>query len=250
MRVQMVVTDVARMRSGVCIAGCTVDNEQSIRPVLVTGGGIPWRLLRPSNDTVVEPFSLIEIDLRRAAPEAPHTEDFVIDGTGNIQIVGSLAEPEIHNLLGRQDVTTVNDIFGAEIVNRRFVRPGTGTCSLGTVTVNQVSFIELGDNQYGNEDYRITIVDASGARYRLRATDIAFCRFAGQLRETLGNDQQAGMTLRQAINRANALYLRIGLSRSFKPRDDREPGCYLIVTGIYSFPSYLPLAWSAYYPSE
>jgi hypothetical protein len=246
----MVVTDVARMRSGVCIAGCSPDGKQSIRPVLASGGGIPWSLLRPSHDVVVEPFSVIEIDLRQAAPEAPHVEDMIIDGSGNIQIIGSLDETERRALLQRQCSPKIENLFGTEIVNRKFVRPGTGARSLGTVGIRRVSYVDLGLNASDRQQFRITFNDNAQTRYRLTVTDIAFRRLADQLCDRFGEDQRASLWLKDQINHASLIYLRIGLSRAFDPQHGSDQNCYLMATGIYTFPNYLDQTWAAYYPAE
>jgi hypothetical protein len=193
---------------------------------------------------------VIEIDLREADPVAPHTEDMIIDLTGNIQIIGSLDESERRVLLQRQCAPKIENLFGTEIVSRKYVRPGTGTCSLGTVSIRRVSYVDLGLNASERQQFRITFDDNDQTRYRLTVTDIAFRRLADQLCDRFGDDQRAALWLKDRINHASLIYLRIGLSRAFDPQHDGDQNCYLMATGIYTFPNYLDQRWAAYYPAE
>lgn len=58
---------------------------------------------------------------------------------------------------------------------------------------------------------------------------------------------EAAARIAARINDAEAIYLRIGLSRPFQPRSSAEAVCYLMVTGVYTFPSYLEGRFADYY---
>lgn len=250
LREPMVVTDVAEMGSGtVCIAGYIMDGLRPVRPVLPLGGGLPWELLRDRLGSVVEPFAEIEIDLGERCPDLPHREDRLILGTGEIEVRRVFPERVYQRLLRLTAQDVVADLFGTEVFEQRFVRPGDGHASLATVQIAQIDDLNLDpDPQYGRDHYRLTFRDAQWVQYRLRATDVAFREFCRQMIQRHGGRRRAAAEIKRRLNRADELYLRIGLSRPFTPRDDTEPRCYLIVTGVYSLPTYLDDRWSAYYP--
>lgn len=250
MRVRMVVTDVAAMETGVCIAGYTSEDARAVRPVLPLGGGIPWAYLQDAAGVLVEPLSEIEIDLGDRIPLPPHTEDHLILGTGAIRILGPLPEDVCRDLLGRLAVDRVEGIFGAEIIERRYVRPETGAASLGTLRVNRVTFLNLDiDERYARDRFTLEFFDGTRSRYSLRVTDLAFREFCRRTWLRYGDRRDlAAITVRERLNRTEEIYVRIGLSRPFTPREGAEARCYLIVTGVYTFPTYLEGRSADYYP--
>ncbi|HLI51784.1 MAG TPA: hypothetical protein VKU87_08305, partial [Thermomicrobiaceae bacterium] len=58
----------------------------------------------------------------------------------------------------------------------------------------------------------------------------------------------AALRVRERINRSREIYLRLGLSLPFQPRG-AEARCYLVITGVHTFPTYLDGRWADYYPT-
>lgn len=249
MRQRMVVTDVAAMESRVCIAGYGSDDQRSIRPVPSGGGGIPWFSLLDERDQVVEPFSEVEVSLRGSRPDPPHTEDHVFQGTPKFRLVRNLSESEAIHLLEGSRSESVADIFGAEVEDRRLVRPGSGSASLGTIRIEQIDGVNLRrDERYQRDHFNLAFRDQGGTQYNLRATDVAFrvyCRRVSDGQD--GRRDLAAIQVRERLNDAEFIYLRIGLSRPHQSHADTEPACFLMVTGVYTFPSYLDGRWADYY---
>ncbi|MBX5444430.1 hypothetical protein [Sphaerobacter sp.] len=247
MRERLIVTDVAAMDSGVCIAGYV--GARSTRPVLPEGGGIPWAYLRDESGNFVEPLTEVEINLLKHTPRPPHTEDRLIDGTGRIRIVRRLPEPEAQSFLRRVCRGSVTDLFGAEIVDRRYILPGQGHSSLGTLRVSRITWLDLDrDEDRGRDQFTLGFADSTGMSYRLRVTDVAFrehCRRTWE--RTSGRRDLAAIRVRERLNDAEEIFLRIGLSRPFEPGPGVGRRCYLMVTGVYTFPSYLDAPWAEYY---
>lgn len=247
MRERLVVAGVAWMGSGVCISGYV--GAQATRPVLPTGGGIPWAYLRDETGTLVEPLSEIEIDLLEPIPQPPHCEDRRIDGTGRIRVVRRLPVDEARTFLHRIRRDAVRDLFGAEVVDGRYVRPGEGSASLGTVRVARIAFLDLDRDEARDRDsFRLHFYDSGGAFYRLRVTDLAFREHCRRAWERLGGRRDlAAIRVRERLNDSQDIFLRIGLSRPFESRAGQGPRCYLMVTGIFTFPTYLDAPWADYY---
>lgn len=247
MRERLVVTDVAWVDSGVCIAGYV--GQQATRPVLPAGGGIPWAYLRDESGTLVEPLTEIEIDLLEATPSPPHTEDRRIDGLGRVRIVRRLPEAEARAFLRRVCRDAVTDLFGTEVVDGRYVRPGEGHASLGTVRVLRITWLDLSRDEVRDRDqFTLRFDDAAGTSYRLRVTDLAFREHCCRTWErSNGRRDRAAIHVRERLNDAEEIFLRIGLSRPFEPQAGAGHRCYLIVTGVYTFPSYLDARWADYY---
>lgn len=249
MRARLTLIGVAQMLSGVCIGGYANGGVRSVRPVLGSGDSIPWKYLQTQDGTLVEPFTEIEIDLAEVRSVPPHTEDILIHRTGNLAILRRLGEDESRRLTQQVSSRSLDAIFETEIHDYTHVLPGTGIRSLGMIRVER---IHISEEEFSRTDqrnrYRIGFRDATDTWYCRPVTDIAFREFCRRTWNNAGGQRgQAAAHLKYRINAADEIYLRIGLSRPFSP-DDRPPACYLFVTGIYTFPSYLEGRWSDYYP--
>lgn len=249
MRERLVVTDLAVMESRVCVAGYADGGRRSIRPVPLGGGGISWFALCTESGAIVEPFTEIEMNLREHRPDPPHTEDHIFQGAGKMRIVRRLHDQEAISLLETTRVDALDQIFGAEIVQSRFVRPGSGCASLGTIRVASIDRLHLGrDERYDRDRFDFQFHDAGGTAYRIRATDAAFREHCRRMHAQFDHHwDEAATRIRARINDAEAIFLRIGLSRPFQPRTRAEAVCYLMVTGVYTFPNYLDGRFADYY---
>lgn len=251
MQERLIITDIAAVDAGVTIAGYASATGRAIRPVPPDGGGIPWGFLLDADGVPIEPFTEVDIDLGQPRPHPPHAEDYEIDGTGNVQVVRRLAPDEQRELLMQTLAGPVSGLFGVDLVRRRFARPDSGQSSLGTVRVREIGFINLdADKQLRRDRYDLEFRDESETRYSLRATDLAFREYCRRVRGRFTDRRDlAAMRVRERLNQTDEIYLRVGLSRPFPRGAGPAARCYLVITGIYTFPSYLDSRWADYFPA-
>jgi hypothetical protein len=235
MKARLIITDVTRMSGQrVCVAG--IDREgKSYRPILDDGDGhISEEWLYDDSGPVIFPFSCVEFDLLKHIPDAPHTEDWIVDS--EFKRLNSTCT-ERRELLEKIADESVTDIFDAEIQHNpgSYIREGDGDRSLGTVEAQVIDcFYGI---SFDNWDYRITFTDCVNQRYSLKVTDLSFRYYCDHLRdeEKLQPDKISAKLNKHLSS--NATYLRIGLAR---PTWQKHPHCcFLQITGVYTFPDYL-----------
>jgi hypothetical protein len=248
---RMLVTDVARMATGVCIAGYSVDLSIPIRPVLSAGGGIPWNLPVDHKGHVIQPFSVINVDLDQPRPDPPHTEDWVLSEPPVFAFEGRASERLVSRALAKLATDTIVDAFDGSVENRKFVQPGYGRRSLATIRIREMRFIDLGVwEDSGNAKYRVTFRDARGEQYNLPVSDAGFRAYVDmRVGERHEPRDRVARVIRARINSANDIYLRVGLSRPYSSGPSVPERCYLMLTGIYSIPDYRTVDWESLFPA-
>jgi hypothetical protein len=239
---RIVVTDLTRMSGErVCLAGYPLDapeRDRCVRPEFRYGSPTEsWLFARGT--VAVRPFAVVELDLLEHRPDPPHTEDWIVDERCR-RPHGLLPEAERRTLLDRLDDGAVAAIFGAEIHQDPawWVAAGTGNRSLGTVRPANVAGIVFAQKPgRPTWDYRLVFDDAAGRRYNLAVTDLAFRFHLDHLRdrEGLSPARAIGATMAR-LRAAEAVFVRVGLTRGFGDRPNRR---HLQITGVYSFPDYL-----------
>lgn len=240
----MVVTDLTRMHGErVCLAGYRLGGDSSAPPICVRPlferGDLTERWLFDGDEAVVRPRAVVELDLLWHRPEPPHAEDWLVHPRVR-RGVRAMSADEFRTLLDRIDDGSVADIFGAPILhdNGWYLQARTGARSLGTIRPARVlvaSYVFRPDRR--TWDYRLAFVDASGEEYRLAMTDLAVRHYLDHLREQRGMSAGgAAGKLTAALRAADAVYLRIGLTRGWEAFPDR---CFLQITGVHTFPDYL-----------
>lgn len=73
--------------SSVCLAGVPKDSTSWIRPTTTTHG-LSHGNVHDRSGNVVQPLDLVEFDLVRRAPSAPHVEDWLADFRRPVRILG------------------------------------------------------------------------------------------------------------------------------------------------------------------
>jgi len=233
MMTQIVITDLTRMHRGmVCIAGYDKDH-QCIRHTLPPPG-IPEQSLWSGNTVKIFPFALVEFDLRVRLPQPPHTEDwhYLPDSTRYIRTVydrKTILSWSLYESVGTIFDQPIHDDFGFYVMDCQ------GPRSLGTVHPVEITRFIYQQDSEGTWDYRIEFVDGQGKSFKLKITDLTWHYYCNSLRGEDRDPTQIAQELTMRA-RANEVYLRIGLSRSWPKFPDR---CYLQVNGIYTFPDYL-----------
>ena len=239
---RVVITDVTRMAGErVCVAGYTRKGGQPefcVRPLFRYGDLTEQWLYARSG--VIRPFAVVEFDLLTHKPGMPHSEDWLIEP--RLRIVQELLSPEERlAFLQAIEDAAVREVFGTEVYHDEgwYVRQGHGTRSLGTIRASSVDEVIYRYSQWsdsGKWAYRIAFRDDEGDAYRLTVTDLAFRLYLDSLRDNGASPASVAWSVRDTLNSADQVYLRIGLARGWEKFPDR---CHLQVTGVYSFPDYL-----------
>ncbi len=233
MKTLLTITDVTRMSgTNVCVAGYTPEG-QCVRPVL-RWGAVQEDWLLDDKQVVVRPFAIIEFDLQKHTPEAPHTEDWIFNPNFRAPR-GMMMVQQQRALLTKTAHIAIQDIFGATIHAKpgRYVMSGEGTCSLGTVQPKYIARVEFVSER---SSYRILFIDRAEQWWHLTVVDLSFRQFARYLTVVKGvAPDEVAEDLTSSL-RKRYVFLRIGLSRGWKEYPDR---CFLQITGVYSFPDYL-----------
>jgi hypothetical protein len=235
MKSGIIITDVTRMSGQrVCIAG--VDEKgRAYRPVFAgTNNPILESWLYDGKRPAIYPFARVEFDFLKQVPDAPHTEDWIVNQDFKRLCT---THAERRRLLAHIADSNVASIFGTEIHHEHgyYVKEGEGNRSLGTVKANVLQFTHT--NYDGRWDYRIQFSDAMSQKYSLKVTDLSFVYYINHLREKekLSTDKISQQLTLQLLR--SETYLRIGLAR---PTWIEHPHCcYLQITGVYTFPDYL-----------
>ncbi len=240
----LTVTDVTRMGGNrVCVAGYLPDGT-CVRPKLESGPILDsW--LWANDGAPCRPFAAVDVDLLRAASDtaAPHTEDWYVGPTYSVRRV--LSPGDRQGFLLWTSEQSVRDIFGAEIQSdgvsaKRWIEPGHGTHSLGTIRAKAVSSVHFGESAFGSGYYhKLGFIDGAGMAYRLTITDLSHRAIVeAAVQKRWGTPSGIASAVRSRLQTAD-VWLRIGLSRPWSEADGSPERCYLQINGIYSFPDYL-----------
>jgi len=226
----LTITDLTRMKENrVCIFG--IDEQ---------GKGIRPNKYGTSEEYAIQnnilPFNEIEFDLTQISDtKPPHTEDWRINKQYTPMFIRTLSDEEKKEFLENILYPSVEDIFGAEIHENKYLNEGEGIRSLGTIKAKDILFVNYLARGEGKFNYRITFQDQSGAEYNLQVTDLAFRNHCDAWRKMDLSTGRVGLLIKEYFENT-LIFLRVGLARPFPEMQNR---CYLQVSGVYSFPDYL-----------
>jgi hypothetical protein len=223
---RIVITDVTKMRGeNVCVAGLN-RNLECRRPVLQTGA-LNSALLYKEGDQIIAPRHVLEFFFNGKASNPPHTEDCICVPE-RTKLIKKLTEEEMKRVLSKSCFDSVDELFENGLIEEKYAKPETGTRSIGTIRAG-ISNVDL-------INYRISFYDKAGKSYFSRkVTDLSFIALADEL-TSRGAGKDAARRLKEQFDHSE-VFLRLGLTRPWaKPEGQR--GCWLQVTGIYTFPNY------------
>jgi hypothetical protein len=133
-------------------------------------------------------------------------------------------------------------IFGADILENRKLKPGTGARSLGTICPRSINYFEHIPSRFdsGKFDYRLGFTDQSGENFEeIPITDLALRCYVDHLRVRQAVSPNKITTLLSNTFSEGENWLRLGLTRPFQKTEKEAQWCFLQVNGIYTFPDYL-----------
>lgn len=222
-----ILTDLTRFSKPdkVCIALVDPEFGQCFRP-------LPYLTSKACSDLDIQPGAKISGQLTlRDDRQAPHIED---SRYGDLKFAGPSTAQEFRDILEKTLSPSIAEGFGVPFeANQKHIPDDTpAQSSILTIKVNP-NEITIHEDQYNPGKIKLSFRDASGHQFRyLSITDRGFYDFAQQHQ----NDSELEKVQR-LLQSQEEIFLRIGLSRSFKAKDGRE-GCWVQVNGIYSFPDY------------
>jgi hypothetical protein len=180
----------------------------------------------------MQPGSVLEGSFSKTKAEKPHIEDRIADIRRCLPQVSS---DDFLEILEQSAVSTIEEGFGALPNNRVFPRGAPPPCSIITLEVsspkNQLRIVE---DRNDKTKIKAFVTDVSGYEMAwVPITDLGFHDHAVRLKE-----EDPGLRkLNSFLQRQEILYLRIGLSRAYRPGEGRD-GYWIQLNGIYSFPEY------------
>jgi len=219
----------------VCIFGID-ENGRAIRPDVPYSGIRESYLFNEDGQLIIKPFVEIEFDfISPLPPKPPHTEDWKINTSCKPRLIRDLTEDEKKEFLEGILYRSIKEIFGAVVHNNQYINEGEGKRSLGTIKVKEVLYVKYSMRNETQYKYRLKFSDMTGDVYNLSVTDCAFRNYCDNQRvQEQRSLEFIGANLQQKFNRID-VFLRIGLARPFERKYNR---CYLLISGIHTFPGY------------
>jgi hypothetical protein len=243
--------------SNICIAGYIRrgDDYECVRPVPTWNAehhGLINESWLDTSSVPIRPFSIIELDLHIKDVEPPHIEDRVML-SDPIMYERTLSVTQRAPFLSKVLDPSVSAIFDFKLQRvdsgSWWVPSGSLCRSLGTIEATHFRvYLNYRNEPYPKWTYRLEFEDRSGTPHRMPITDLAARRYLQSLVRDRGlTNADASMHMKDQLNQADKVYLRIGLARAFEDHPDR---CALLITGIYSFPDYLGGRTHADFPRD
>jgi hypothetical protein len=176
------------------------------------------------------------VALEPARPEPPHLEDCWVRTLRPRRL---LAAPEDRRAILAATVAVPDEpLFGTHLTGSRaaaYLRPGTGTRSLATLTVPaaKVHFRAALREEAGEPDVRVTL-EIPGLEDRLLA--VKDHHLLARAERAAANLRAVAGVLDEKVRRmGDVVAVRLGLSRPFFPRQESGPGyCWLMADGFFS----------------
>ncbi|PKP59461.1 MAG: hypothetical protein CVT88_02520 [Candidatus Altiarchaeales archaeon HGW-Altiarchaeales-1] len=249
MKKKIIITYFSKWNNGICIFG--YDEEYNgIRPIYdwdKEKTPLPW----PDNPETrqIVPFTEVEFDFddENTYPTSPpHTEDKVLKNREYHQIIRTISEKEKKEFLEKLTSKSIKeDFWGTNWyaynphltknksgdITFAYIIPVEGKRSIVTIKKKKCKFT-LDDR----DEVRIESPIKSEIFYSFAITDLELEHYVNKGEAKRIEKKYIVEELNQNISGID-IFLRIGTGRPFKPMPDFE-GCFLFVTGIYSFPDY------------
>jgi hypothetical protein len=244
---ELLITDLTRMRDGkVCIAGLN-SNLEAIRPELPSPG-IMDSTLYQGDRLIIYPRAVVRFDLKpldpKKLPSLPHVEDRPWMRAESVEFLRETTVEKWRNVLERISFRKVFDAFGAPIIPKNKLQPGTGERSLACIAQAGAFKLTCVEDKYhqGKFDYRLMFKDdgGDGAWYaHLPVTDLALRAYVEYCHLKKGQSLEDISRSLTRIMYQRETFIRLGLTRPFQKSRYEEEFCYLQVNGVHTFPDYL-----------
>ena len=230
----LVITDVTRMKGNyVCIAGYD-DSLVCVRPDLSAGQLEKKHLFRDER-LVVHPGARVSMNILCHRPRPPHVEDYVFDN-GSIEYLGNVTVTEWEEILRLSARETFASVFPD--MQGKAVPRGSPGPSLGTLVVDGQSLsISRTESTSNSVSMKLNITDRAGElKENVPITDLVFLNFLNEEFNIFKRDWRKTIAFVEGKLNKGQMYLRLGLSHPFSPQGDNNMRCWLMVTGVHTFP--------------
>ena len=234
MRQKLVITDVTQMPNPdeVCVVGLNEYGE-SVRPICEEG----FKKIYCFKDhkLSIYPKSVVEIDILDARPEPPHCEDKYFD-PHTIMFIRECQNDEWEQLLIKSGFPSIERIYYGYFVSLRYVLPGTGRRSIGTLTNVSVDELMI-EKTRASVKPRLKFNDGAGRQYNLPVSDLIIRdRCYDRVKRNSEEITNVARDMTADLKSARKVYLRIGLARPWIGDYTSELRCYPQVTAIHIIP--------------
>lgn len=227
----VLITEVTRMKGGYfCAAGWDLKEGRIVRPMPPRAKN--WRLHEGRVPFV--PGQVV--NCRAGKPRAgerilPHcNQDFFV--AERPWVMRQLSEAELHEVMLETLDTGMRDVFGAELIEQRYLIEGTGVRSLGGIKLKRRKLFLF----HEDERLRLHLIDEHGHRHDLAVT----CDTLSHYFSPRGEEWDLHLSEREANewlelnDPEDWIILRIGLARGWAgPDQDWQPRrCYAQLNGL------------------
>lgn len=238
MKETIVITDLTKMPgpTEVCVVGISQRNR-CVRPILPSG--VHLKHLYIGDKLVIRPRVKIKFDFHQVPIKPPHIEDLGFD-SNSIVYGGSCTDAEWQKVLQDSSFNTVGDIYDGLLQKHRWVEPGANTRSIGTLSQAHITAVQL-PMWEEKLRYRLSFIDNTGFTYDgIPVSDLALRELSyAEVKKRNRPPATVAQEITSLLKRADRIYLRLGLARPWLNPNTGKLGCWMQVTGIYTFPDYL-----------
>ena len=239
MKRTLVITDLTQMPRGneVCVVGID-ETGNCIRPCC-DGGFLKDYLYDADGRLVIRHGAKVEFELYPIIYQAPHVEDMGFN-SDSITSKGLCTGTEWEQVLQNSSFNTVDDIYDGLLQEHRWVEPGANTRSIGTLSKVRVTSAKLPEWE-GKLKYRLYFIDSTGFPYdNISVSDLAFRELSyAEVKKHGRSPATVSEQITSLLTSTGRIYLRLGLARPWVNPNTGNIGCWMQVTGIYTFPDYL-----------
>ena len=225
----IIVTDLTRFHNPeiVCTAGIDGDSGECIRPM-------PYLKLSECQRLNILPGAKLSSDFTPSPDRTgPNQEDYRYK---KLKFLAPSSSSEFKNALKQGLYGSVEEGFEVTLNDNQKHIPIDSEVKKSIITVSiSPTEIEIVENPYKPEKIKLNFRDLPGRRFRyIPITDLGFYEYALQ-----HHSRNELRKVNSMIKAQEEVYLRIGLSREYQPRNDERNGYWLQVNGIYTFPDYI-----------
>jgi len=229
MKKSIIITDLTRFKTGnpnVCTAGIDGETGECIRPM-------PYLPFTECTRLGILPGGILTGEFSPAPSRtAPHTEDCKYQ---KLTFDGPCSGEEFRRVLEASCFAGVNEGFEFSLPAGEKVIPPDHKVQRSIITLQIAPHhIKIVEDSFKPGSIKLHFTDSSGSRHRFfPITDLGFYDYARRHR-----DSGAMAALNIEIAKQEAVFLRIGLSRSYRNPQGKE-GFWMQANGIYTFPTVL-----------
>lgn len=224
----IIITDLTRFHNPkiVCTAGIDEDSGECIRPM-------PYLALSECQRLNVLPGAKLSGDFTPSPDRTgPHQEDYSYK---KLKYLGPSNSSDFKDALRQGLYGSVEEGFEIKLNDNQKHIPIDYEVQRSIITVRiSPSEIEIKEDSYKPGKIKLNFRDLSGRKFKyIPITDLGFYEYA------LGHHSRNELRkVNSMIKAQEGVYLRIGLSREYKPPNDERNGYWLQANGIYTFPDY------------